>query len=688
MFKAHVINDIRLHPYVQPDLGCSHIFIFKKEKKAKIVFKTAQLAYKEEFQAIQDKLSASLNEVAKNGYAYCDEAVLTHRCRMGYELEDQGQHMAIRFAKVNYIPEYRVYLGPVICIDDKKIAAKEANVKKGKAKVGCHSKYPSGEQYLNFYNDAYNDEVIKAANKIYRLEELSSDRQISGFPYYAAQCESENNRIYQSEIEKQFEEDFQALANDGFKFQQLITIPINGKERPALLFSKTGTKTISFSNESVFLDGFELWYKPLVRGRFRRMLEWLVPNYFEKKDEKHKVIVDTEIEDTERLEAVYTKAFNEQSYDKAKASQVQIPITIISKTRVPHFGEDVEHLFLLKDLILGGVITSEVFRKITKQMISKAATVKKVANDSDDPFHHGDENKRIKNVAMEGRRSLKREYRRNMRKLSKPHVDVFTSSIAVTIIENNAGGSKTVSQINADICSSDEDYFQEKVNAIPVAPHVDVHNEGEPSSALEVSSNNKSKKPLIKYGITAIAVLGVVALVSTFFAKTGNRTTTDSAVSNQYNETPISDVLENETSIESEQQVDLSIESDSQIGGGLDSSASEQEDTQNHGVTYVGTIGNASITMKMVLDEDVIYGRQTKGNVCGSYYYGTGSNGTISLSGTIDGNVITMIEKTETGETTGQFVGTLDGCSFYGTFTNLATGKESSFSLDEDGPNE
>lgn len=35
MFKAHVINDIEICPNFQPNLGCSHIFIFKKEKKGK-----------------------------------------------------------------------------------------------------------------------------------------------------------------------------------------------------------------------------------------------------------------------------------------------------------------------------------------------------------------------------------------------------------------------------------------------------------------------------------------------------------------------------------------------------------------------------------------------------------------------------------------------------------------------------
>lgn len=145
MFKAHVINDIEICPNFQPNLGCSHIFIFKKEKKAKIVYKTAQYAYKEEYMAVQKELSDSLNEIARKGYAYCDEAVFTHNCRVGYDLADQGQHMAIRFEKVDYIPEYRVYLGPIICIDDKELAEKEANIKKTRLKIGFRSKYPSGE---------------------------------------------------------------------------------------------------------------------------------------------------------------------------------------------------------------------------------------------------------------------------------------------------------------------------------------------------------------------------------------------------------------------------------------------------------------------------------------------------------------------------------------------------------------
>ena len=53
--------------------------------------------------AVQKELSDSLNEIAKKGYAYCDEAVFTHNCRVGYDLADQGQHMAIRFLTLTMI---------------------------------------------------------------------------------------------------------------------------------------------------------------------------------------------------------------------------------------------------------------------------------------------------------------------------------------------------------------------------------------------------------------------------------------------------------------------------------------------------------------------------------------------------------------------------------------------------------
>lgn len=661
MFKAHVINDIEICPNFQPNLGCSHIFIFKKEKKAKIVYKTAQYAYKEEYMAVQKELSDSLNEIARKGYAYCDEAVFTHNCRVGYDLADQGQHMAIRFEKVDYIPEYRVYLGPIICIDDKELAEKEANIKKTRLKIGFRSKYPSGEQHIDFYNDAYNDDVVKAANKIYRLEESSSDRRISGFPFYSAQCESESNRKYKSEIEQQIEEDFQMLDRDGFKFQQLITIPVNGKERTALLFSKTGTKTLSFSGESVFLDGFELWYRPLVRGYIRRMLERIFPSYFEKKDERHKVYINTEVEDTDRLEAIYTDAFNEQSYGTCSANQVQIPITIISKTRVPHFGEDVEHLFLVKNLVSRGVITTEIFRKITKQMISKANAIKE---ESDARVDNG-----------RGVSALKKEYRKNMRKLAKPHVDIFTSSIAVSIIDSNQDSPKSNDHIKDNISpvenvSSIQDStliscpLKESQSTQTVQP--------EKNKDDSFASSMSSKKHVGKILLYA-SVITLLSLVGVFIPKACHNSTLSKSAQ-------FDNGLDN---IMPSQKSDQELQINSNVGMDADSDSDEEiyesfTGTPDMTVYYEGEIAdNLNIVMSLSF-----YEKKIKGTVC----HKSAKEDRFQIIGTEestpDGIQITLTEYNADNHAIGRFVGILDGKEYYGKYTYLSTCEESDFSLE------
>jgi|GEM_PF-1512776 len=608
MYKAKVINDIGIDPNpYEAKFGCSHLF-FRKEKKAKIVYEVAKLAYKKEYLSVQKKLSNILNKVAKNGYAYCEEAILTHSCRVGFNLKDSGQHMVIRFIKVNYIPEYRVYLGPIVCIDDQEENSKEAKVKKTKLKTGCRSKYPSGEQHLNFYNDEYNDGVVKAANKIYRVEEFSSDRKISGFPFYDAQNESEISQKYKSQIEKQFDEDVQLLTDDGFKFQQVITIPVNGKERTALLFSKTGTKTLSFSGDSVFLDGFELWYKPFVRGSVRRFLEKCFPliflPFFENKDERYNFKINTAIEETERLEDVYTKAFNEQPFENGLANMVQVPVIIISKTQVPHFGDDVEHLFLTRHFFRG-VISSEYFRKITKQMISKAATVKKAANNDIlgqdyGGNYHEDKNSELKDhINAHGTKELKKEYRRNMRKLARPHVDIFTTSIAAGIVENSADN-RLKSQTDFKTYSSNDGYFDKETPTVPLTTQPTNYGKEHPStntpssqsancgikdSSTEIkpfkviefaqSSNNdkevpsattlrsqtasydkespatatlkdqqaKSKKPIKKYLIIGIAAIAVIAGLCAIFTNTDNKSEIEKTADN-LNIEPNSDVDE------------------------------------------------------------------------------------------------------------------------------------------------
>lgn len=659
MFKAHVINDVEIRPNFQPNLGCSHMLIFKKEKKARIVYKTAQYAYKEEYLAVQKELSDSLNEVAKKGYAYCDEAVFTHNCRMGYDLAGQGQHMAIRFKKVDYTPEYRVYLGPIICIDDKELAEKETNTKKARFKIGCRSKYPSGEQHIDFYNDAYNDDTVKAANKIYRLEESSSDRKISGFPFHSAQGESESNRKYKREIEQQIEEDFQMLAKDGFKFQQLITIPVNGKERSALLFSKTGTKTLSFSSESIFLDGFELWYKPLVRGHLRRMLERIFPSYFEKKDEKHKVYINTEIEDTERLEAVYTDAFNDQSYDTDSSNQVQIPITIISKTRVPHFGENVEHLFLVKDLASRGIITTEIFRKITKQMISKADAIKKA---SDGRIDYG-----------RGGRALNKEYRRNMRKLAKPHVDIFTSSIAVSIIDNNPDSPKPNTRIKDNIPPAEDvasiqdstliSCTLKESQSIQTVQHEIIKND-------RPAVPKPSKKHIGKILIYA-SVITILSLIGLSIPKACHNSTSSESTQS---DNSLNDAM-------SDRQSTQELQIDNNVGVETDSDDEMYESftgTPDVTVYYEGTIADVlSIVMSLSFYEEKIKG---------TLYHESAADDKFQLIGTEentrDGIRITLTEYNANNYAIGRFVGIQDGKEYFGTFTDLSTNKKSDFSLE------
>lgn len=310
-------------------------------------------------------------------------------------------------------------------------------------------------------------------------------------------------------------------------------------------------------------------------------------------------------------------------------------------------------------------------------MISKAAAVKKVSDDSIDldAVWSKDKNKVAKNDAKAGVRVLKKEYRRNMRKLAKPHVDVFTSSIAVNITDDNAENNPT-SQIRLEkntpivqtVASASVSTVKEStVNESAFTPSADQHLENKKDSIVTPAS---SKKPSLKYVLIAIGglvtLLLIGAICSSLFKSCGTESSSDEALI----ETELSD---NDLAPE---QNELIVEESSD-----ELMPNENEDHIFDGeYKYVGTINEKTpITMALVINGK---------DVSGKYYYGSGSNGSIALSGTREGTTITMIETTADGKNTGKFVGEIDGLSFYGIFTNLSSGKESPFSVDQDDPNE
>lgn len=106
----------------------------------------------------------------------------------------------------------------------------------------------------------------------------------------------------------------------------------------------------------------------------------------------------------------------------------------------------------------------------------------------------------------------------------------------------------------------------------------------------------------------------------------------------------------------------------------------EEEASNNKGnyvnrkVTYVGKIADK---YEITMDLEFVNGIAT-----GSYYYGSGKNGSLQLCGKEKENHLILEERNSKGKITGRFDGILDGLSYYGTFTNLNTGKESEFVVD------
>jgi hypothetical protein len=84
---------------------------------------------------------------------------------------------------------------------------------------------------------------------------------------------------------------------------------------------------------------------------------------------------------------------------------------------------------------------------------------------------------------------------------------------------------------------------------------------------------------------------------------------------------------------------------------------------------FKGTLAGKKITMCFMPDEN-------DGNVNGEYYYGDGSGGTMSFTGTAktqkDGSFRQRLEETNpNGKVTGYFTGTLKGGVMEGTWTSV-----------------
>ena len=113
----------------------------------------------------------------------------------------------------------------------------------------------------------------------------------------------------------------------------------------------------------------------------------------------------------------------------------------------------------------------------------------------------------------------------------------------------------------------------------------------------------------------------------------------------------------------------------------VESLKSKEEETSNNMSNYVNRketyVGKIADKYEITMNLEFVNGIAT-----GSYYYGSGKNGSLQLYGKEEGQNLILEERNSKGETTGRFVGVLDGLSYYGTFTNLNTGKESEFVLD------
>lgn len=98
------------------------------------------------------------------------------------------------------------------------------------------------------------------------------------------------------------------------------------------------------------------------------------------------------------------------------------------------------------------------------------------------------------------------------------------------------------------------------------------------------------------------------------------------------------------------------------------------DDYREASAKFVGKIND-----KYEITMDLLFFGNT---IRGSYYYGTGKNGSLSLDGSVEDDVITLFERDQNGNMTGKFIGEMDGKEFYGTFTNLGNGKEMPFSVE------
>ena len=269
--------------------------------------------------------------------------------------------------------------------------------------------------------------------------------------------------------------------------------------------------------------------------------------------------------------------------------------------------------------------------------------------------------------------ALKKEYRKNMRKLAKPHVDIFTSSIAVSIIDSNPDSPKSNDHVKDNISPvenvasiQDSTLISCPLKESQSTQTIQTEKNKDDSFASSMSSKKHVGKILLYASvITLLSLIGVSIPKACHDATLSESAQFDNALDNTM----------------PSQKSDQELQINSNVGMEDDSDEEIYESftgTPDMTVYYEGEIAdNLNIVMSLSF-----YEKKIKGTVC----HKSAKEDRFQIIGTEestpDGIQITLTEYNADNHAIGRFVGILDGKEYYGKYTYLSTCEESDFSLE------